>query len=63
MNYVSHEGKHGNAPMLDLRLAEETNGRLVGGAPKLGLGKVEWIEEFDRRVGLRSQCLKIGLGL
>jgi len=49
--------------MLNLRLAKETNGGLVGGTPEFLLGQVQGIEELDSRVELASKCLKIGLGL
>ena len=58
---VSDESKHGNAAVLDLRVAEETDGSLIGHAPELSLGEVERIVEANDGVQLLSEVLEVSL--
>jgi len=63
LDAVSYECKHGNAAVLDLGVAEEPDGGLVGITPELGISERERIVELDDGVGLLSKGLKVGLGL
>mmetsp|Transcript_7252 Transcript_7252/g.15070 ORF Transcript_7252/g.15070 Transcript_7252/m.15070 type:complete len:270 (+) Transcript_7252:210-1019(+) len=57
------EGKHGDAAVLDLGVAEEGDGGLVRVTPELLLSEVERVEELDRRVALARKLDKVRLGL
>ena len=58
---VSNEGKHGNAAVLDLGLAEEADGGLVARAPEVGIGKAKGIVEADGRVEVLGERLEVSL--
>ena len=58
---VAHKGKHGDAAVLDLGVAEETDGRLVAGAPELGLGEVQRVVELHQGVQGGGEGLEVGL--
>mmetsp|Transcript_7247 Transcript_7247/g.15053 ORF Transcript_7247/g.15053 Transcript_7247/m.15053 type:complete len:272 (+) Transcript_7247:210-1025(+) len=60
---VADERSHGNTAVLDLGVAKEANGGLLGGAPEVLLSKVERVEELDRRVALARKLDKVRLGL
>merc|ERR1719174_2614499 len=60
---VTDEAGHRDAAVLDLRMAEEANGRFVGLPPELTIGQVERIIESDRRVEVLGERLQVGLGL
>merc|ERR1719224_169829 len=60
---VADEASHRDAAVLDLRVAQEADGRLVGLLPELTLSEVEGIKETNRRVEFFGQCLQIGLRL
>ena len=56
LNDVAHEGSHGNATVLDLRMSEPADGSLVGGAksrPRLGSPELMGYEWIGR--GVRGQ--------
>ena len=48
--------------MLDLGLAEESDGGFVALTPEVLVGQVEGIVELDGRVGLLGDGLEVGLG-
>lgn len=61
MDDVSNEGKHGDAAVLDLGLAEEADGGLVARAPEVGIGKAKGIVEADGRVEVLGERLEVSL--
>jgi hypothetical protein len=58
---VSNKGKHGNTSMLDLSVAQESDGGLVGSTPEFSLGKIERIIKSKNRVQFLRKNLKISL--
>jgi hypothetical protein len=58
---VADEGEHGNTAVLDLGVSQEANGGLIGGTPKLSLGKVERIVEANNGVELLGEGLEVSL--
>ena len=54
--------QHSHTAMLDLGLAEESDGGLVALTPEVLVGQVEGIVELDGRVGLLGDGLEVGLG-
>mmetsp|Transcript_57833 Transcript_57833/g.129013 ORF Transcript_57833/g.129013 Transcript_57833/m.129013 type:complete len:268 (-) Transcript_57833:83-886(-) len=63
MHNVANKAKHRNAAVLDFRLAQEADGRLVGGAPELLVGELKWIPVANHGVELLSEGDEVGLRL
>jgi len=53
LDAVSDEGEHRYTAVLDLGVAEETNGGVVGVAPELSVGEAQGIVKVDDGVELR----------
>ena len=60
---VAHKPSHRDASVLDLGVAQEANGRLVGLAPELRVREVEGIVESDSWVEILRQRLQVSLAL
>ena len=60
MHEEAHEARHGDAAVLELRLAQEADGRLVGLLEEHVLAEAQRVEVADDRVLLRGQGLQLG---
>ena len=60
MDDVAYEGEHGDAAVLNLGLAEPTDGALRAPAVEVGLGKVHGVVELYDGVGLLGEGLEVG---
>ena len=58
LNAVPDKGSHGDAAVLDLSVAKEANGGLVGVSPKVLLGKADGVVKLDHGVGGDGQFVK-----
>jgi hypothetical protein len=54
---------HSDAAMLDLGMPQKADGRLIGLAPELTLGKLQRVIITDNRIKLCRLCLEIVQGL
>mmetsp|Transcript_15390 Transcript_15390/g.32560 ORF Transcript_15390/g.32560 Transcript_15390/m.32560 type:complete len:279 (+) Transcript_15390:226-1062(+) len=61
LNNVSHEGEHGNSPVLDFGLTQPSDGGLVALAPEVLFGEVERIVVLDCGVESGGEGFEIGL--
>ena len=60
---VAREGRHRNAAVLDLGVAQEADGLLLALAPEVLGAEPQRVVEADRRVELLGQRLEVRLGL
>jgi hypothetical protein len=56
---LTNESSHSNTSVLDLSMAKESNGSLVGLSPDGGGSKLEGIVVLENRVGLLSNSYKV----
>ena len=58
---VSNESEHSYASVLDLSVAEEANGGVIGISPELSIRETERVIKIDDRVELLRQSLQLSL--
>ena len=63
LDAVTHERRHGNASVLDLGMAQESDGAVLAHTVEIALGETHRIVEFDDGVKLPGNIDEVGFRL